>query len=110
MLLAALSAGLLWPSRTRPYLGAGWLWFLFALLPVSGLVQVGTQAYADRYTYVPLVGIFIAVVWSVAGIVIASGARSTGCGTGRGGLRGGGPPSTGLLGGTAKSCSAVRAP
>ena len=69
VLLAALSAGLLWLSRTRPYLGAGWLWFLFALLPVSGLVQVGTQAYADRYTYVPLVGIFIAVVWSVAGIV-----------------------------------------
>jgi len=50
--------------RRRPYLAVGWFWYLGVLLPVSGVVvQVGSQAMADRYTYVPLVGIFIAVLW-----------------------------------------------
>jgi Flp pilus assembly protein TadD len=52
-------------KRSHPYLAAGWLWYLGALLPVIGLVQVGTQAIADRYTYVPLVGIFVIVAWGV---------------------------------------------
>src|SRR5207245_9171440 len=43
-----------------------WLWYLVSLLPVIGLVQIGSQAYADRYTYVPLVGIFVALAWGVA--------------------------------------------
>lgn len=51
-------------SRTqRPYLLAGWLWFLGMLVPVIGLVQVGSQAHADRYTYLPSLGIALAVVW-----------------------------------------------
>jgi tetratricopeptide (TPR) repeat protein len=50
-------------ARTRPYLIVGWLWYLITLLPVIGIVQVGKQAMADRYTYIPLVGIFIALVW-----------------------------------------------
>ena len=45
--------------KKRPYLVVGWLWFLGTLVPVIGLVQVGHQAYADRYTYVPLIGITI---------------------------------------------------
>jgi tetratricopeptide (TPR) repeat protein len=49
--------------RQRPYLLMGWLWFLGTLVPVIGLVQVGDQAWADRYTYLPLVGLFVAVVW-----------------------------------------------
>ncbi|MFC1657608.1 tetratricopeptide repeat protein, partial [Candidatus Moduliflexota bacterium] len=49
----------------RPWLAVGWLWYLVALLPVIGLMQVGAQAVADRYTYIPLVGLFIAVVWTV---------------------------------------------
>ncbi|MHB8907352.1 MAG: tetratricopeptide repeat protein [Syntrophales bacterium] len=49
--------------RRRPYLIIGWLWYLGTLVPVIGLVQVGSQAMADRYTYLPLVGIFIMVVW-----------------------------------------------
>ncbi len=50
----------------RPYVMVGWLWFLGTLVPVLGLVQVGRQAYADRYTYLPLIGICVAVVWALA--------------------------------------------
>ncbi len=50
-------------SRNRPYLFMGWLWYLITLLPVIGLIQVGDQAMADRYTYLPSIGIFIAVSW-----------------------------------------------
>jgi tetratricopeptide (TPR) repeat protein len=49
----------------RPYLLVGWLWYLGTLLPVIGLVQVGQQAYADRYTYIPIIGLFIAFAWSL---------------------------------------------
>jgi Flp pilus assembly protein TadD len=59
-------------ARRRPYLCVGWLWFLGTLVPVSGLVQVGLHAMADRYTYVPLVGLFIAAVWGLAELRIRS--------------------------------------
>ncbi len=49
--------------RHRPYLLVGWLWFVGTLIPVIGLVQVGGQSMADRYTYLPLIGIFIMVAW-----------------------------------------------
>ena len=52
--------------RGRPWLPVGWLWFLGTLVPVIGLVQVGGQAMADRYTYVPLIGIFILCAWGGA--------------------------------------------
>ena len=66
VLLCAISA-LVWRQRTiRPYLIVGWLWFVGSLVPVIGLVQVGDQAMADRYAYLPLIGIFVMVVWSVA--------------------------------------------
>jgi tetratricopeptide (TPR) repeat protein len=52
-------------GRRRPYLAVGWLWYLGTLVPVLGLVQVGLQAYADRYTYVPLIGLFIMIAWGV---------------------------------------------
>ncbi len=64
-LLAVLTLVALWYGRLRPYLAVGWLWYVGTLLPVIGIVQVGSQAMADRYTYVPLVGIFIAVAWGV---------------------------------------------
>ncbi len=48
---------------TRPYLVVGWAWYLISLIPVIGLIQIGTQARADRYTYMPLIGIFLAIVW-----------------------------------------------
>lgn len=52
-----------WRKRTRGYLLTGWCWFLGTLLPVIGLLQVGEQAMADRYAYLPLVGIYIIAVW-----------------------------------------------
>jgi tetratricopeptide (TPR) repeat protein len=51
--------------RSRPALLVGWLWYVGTLVPVIGLVQVGGQSMADRYTYVPLIGIFLALAWSV---------------------------------------------
>jgi tetratricopeptide (TPR) repeat protein len=66
VVLALLTGLAAWQFRARPYLLIGWLWFLGTLVPVIGIVQVGDQAYADRYTYLPLVGLFIAVVWLAA--------------------------------------------
>jgi tetratricopeptide (TPR) repeat protein len=65
LLLAALTALAAWQRTRRPYLAMGWLWYLGTLLPVIGIVQVGLQGMADRYTYVPLAGIFVAVAWLV---------------------------------------------
>jgi protein O-mannosyl-transferase len=63
VILAAISF-LAWRARKNtPYLLIGWLWFLGTLVPVIGLVQVGGQALADRYTYVPLIGVFIAIAY-----------------------------------------------
>ena len=56
-------------AKRAPYLPFGWFWYLGTLVPVIGLVQVGDQAMADRYTYVPLIGIFIAAAWGLADVV-----------------------------------------
>jgi hypothetical protein len=64
-LLSVLTLVALWYGRLRPYLAVGWLWYVGTLVPVIGIVQVGSQAMADRYTYVPLIGIFIAVAWGI---------------------------------------------
>src|SRR5262249_9187002 len=53
-----------WAGRA-PYLPVGWFWYLGTLVPVIGIVQVGGQAMADRYTYIPLIGIFIMLAWGV---------------------------------------------
>ena len=63
-LLLAVTVGAILLARRRPYLAVGWLWYLVTLLPVSGLVQVGSHSRADRYTYVPLIGVFLIVVWA----------------------------------------------
>jgi tetratricopeptide (TPR) repeat protein len=65
LVLSAVTAFVVW-ARRRRYLTVGWLWFLGMLVPVIGLVQVGSQAMADRYTYIPYVGLFIALTWGVA--------------------------------------------
>jgi len=67
-LLAGLSVLAVLTARKWPHGLAGWLWFLVTLLPVIGLVQVGLQSMADRYTYVPLLGVFWIVIWGVAGV------------------------------------------
>jgi Flp pilus assembly protein TadD len=56
-------------ARTRPYLSVGWLWYMGTLLPVIGLVQVGGQSMADRYTYLPLIGLFIIAAWGLPELV-----------------------------------------
>jgi tetratricopeptide (TPR) repeat protein len=66
LLLVAATLLCLWRARQVPYLVVGWLWYLGTLLPVSGLVQIGSHARADRYAYVPMVGIFVACAWGVA--------------------------------------------
>lgn len=62
-------------AARRPYLVVGWLWYLGTLVPVIGLVQVGDQAWADRYTYLPLVGLFVAAVWGVSDLVAGAAAQ-----------------------------------
>ncbi len=56
-------------SKRRPYLALGWLWYIGTLAPVIGIVQVGAQAMADRYTYVPLTGIFVIIAWGMPDIL-----------------------------------------
>jgi protein O-mannosyl-transferase len=65
LLLLAISAIIVRLARTRSYLAVGWFWFLISLLPVIGFVQVGSQAYADRYTYIPYIGLFIMLAWGL---------------------------------------------
>ena len=62
-LLIAVTAAVIWKGRRYPYLITGWFWYLGTLVPVIGLVQVGVQAMADRYTYIPLIGLFIMIAW-----------------------------------------------
>lgn len=64
--------------RRRPWLAVGWLWYLGTLVPVIGLVQVGGQAWADRYAYLPHIGLFVMLVWSAAGLVDAASRRGWG--------------------------------
>ena len=64
-LLLGVTGWTLYERARRPYLLVGWLWYLGTLLPVIGIVQVGAQSMADRYTYIPLIGIFIAFAWFV---------------------------------------------
>jgi len=63
-------------ARRRPWCVVGWFWFLGTLVPVIGLVQVGLQARADRYTYVPLIGLFVVVAWTAAEIAGPRGRRA----------------------------------
>ena len=70
LLLLAAITGAAWRwVKQRPYFAVGWFWYVGMLVPVIGLVQVGSQTMADRYTYVPMVGLSIALVWTVADLV-----------------------------------------
>jgi tetratricopeptide (TPR) repeat protein len=65
VVLIAISVFVIRKARSHTYLLVGWLWYLGTLMPVSGLVQAGTQARADRFTYIPLIGLFIMVAWGL---------------------------------------------
>jgi tetratricopeptide (TPR) repeat protein len=69
LLLVLVSALVIHSARRLPYLAVGWLWYLGTLVPVIGLVQVGIQAMADRFTYVPLIGLFMIMAWGVPEIL-----------------------------------------
>jgi len=75
VVLAGITAAA-WRLRIRaPYLAVGWAWYLVTLLPVSGIVQVGSHAMADRYTYVPLLGLFVMAAWGMADLAGAERTR-----------------------------------
>jgi tetratricopeptide (TPR) repeat protein len=65
MALLAVTALVLSRRQSSPYLLTGWLWYMVMLAPVIGMIQVGDQAYADRYTYTPLIGLFLIFAWAV---------------------------------------------
>jgi tetratricopeptide (TPR) repeat protein len=69
LLLAAITVGAVFTKRTHPYLIAGWFWYLVTLLPVIGLVQVGSQAHADRYMYIPMTGLLVMLAWGAGNLL-----------------------------------------
>jgi protein O-mannosyl-transferase len=68
-LLAAITAAVVWQGRRRPYLAVGWFWYVGTLVPVIGFVHVGLHSMADRYTYVPHIGLFLMIVWGAADLL-----------------------------------------
>ena len=76
LFLGAISAAVFRVRRTMPYMAMGWCWFLGTLVPVIGLIQVGSQPYADRYTYVPSIGLFIMVAMGAYQLAVARPAWS----------------------------------
>jgi tetratricopeptide (TPR) repeat protein len=64
-LFITITLVVIWRAKRSPYLATGWLWYIGTLVPVIGIVQVGGFAMADRYTYIPLIGLFIMVAWGV---------------------------------------------
>jgi len=77
LVLVSFTAFALRVLRRFPWLGVGWLWYLGTLVPVIGIVQVGDQWMADRYTYVPLIGLFVLAVWGTFVLVVGSRSRQT---------------------------------
>lgn len=85
-MILLISVAALYYARRIPYFFVGWFWYLGTMVPVIGIVQVGMQAMADRYTYIPMIGLTVAVAWSVpalsaktAGFVRAVGATGVAC-------------------------------
>jgi tetratricopeptide (TPR) repeat protein len=66
LLLGGVTVLVLWRARRQPYLAVGWLWLAGTLIPVSGVLQAGYQGMADRFVYVPGIGLFIVVSWGLA--------------------------------------------
>jgi len=75
VLLVAITGVVVWQWRRRPYLVVGWLWFLGTLVPVIGLVQVGGQMRADRYMYIPQIGLLLMTAWLLAGMATTNARR-----------------------------------
>jgi tetratricopeptide (TPR) repeat protein len=78
LLLLGLSAVLLRAARRYAYLGVGWLWYLGTLVPVIGIVQIGAHAMADRFAYIPLIGLYIIIAWGIPDLFAAWRHRTVG--------------------------------
>ncbi|HZE69140.1 MAG TPA: tetratricopeptide repeat protein [Pyrinomonadaceae bacterium] len=76
MLLLAITVSAIVFRNKRPYVFTGWFWYLVMLIPVIGLVQVGEQGHADRYTYLPHIGLFLLAVWFAADVAAVRESRS----------------------------------
>lgn len=76
--LIAVTAIVLKQTATRPFISFGWFWFIGMLVPVIGLIQVGSQSMADRYTYLPSIGLFILLAWGIAELVASYKIAGTG--------------------------------
>lgn len=70
LLLVGITIAAVYERKRRPYLIIGWLWYILTLVPVIGIIRVGMQGMADRYTYIPLTGVFILLVWGYAEISV----------------------------------------
>jgi len=81
VIVISISAAAVGLARTRPYFLMGWLWFTITLLPTIGIVQVGLQAQADRYMYLPLIGPAIAVAWGARDLPLRGRARTAAMGS-----------------------------
>jgi len=81
VIVLSISAAAIGLARTRPYLLMGWLWFAITLLPTIGIVQVGLQAQADRYMYLPLIGPAIAVAWGARDLPLRGHVRTAAMGS-----------------------------
>ena len=75
VVLVSVSLLVIRVRQSRPYLVVGWLWYLVTLVPVIGFIQIGGQALADRFTYVPLIGVFIMMVWGIDGLTAGWSSR-----------------------------------
>lgn len=73
LLLIGISAICISQRRHRPFLTVGWLWFVGTLVPVIGVLQVGSQGLADRYTYIPYIGLFVMIVWGASSLADKTG-------------------------------------
>src|SRR5206468_11665401 len=76
LVLAGVTVVALALVNSHRYFAVGWLWFLGTLVPVIGLVQIGVQSMADRYTYIPCVGVLVGVIWGVDRLLTGKVARN----------------------------------
>src|SRR5208337_2907307 len=77
VVLLSITSAVVWLAWRRRYMAVGWLWYLGMLVPVIGLVQVGAQARADRYTYLPQIGLYIMIAWGLRDLARAGRGGTT---------------------------------
>src|SRR5438445_12211832 len=76
-LISVSLMAILW-RKERPYIFTGWFWYVGMLVPVIGLIQAGEQARADRYTYLPQIGLYMLIVWGITDLIMPIMTRSFG--------------------------------